>query len=103
MSERVKSSIGLLRLKCSRPLTEEEEESLMRAIGRTANSLNLLPMCPIGIQEAESRDVRPLIERLLEEQAKTNSLLNTLIESLAEESDSDTEPTHYLDGTPRCL
>lgn len=41
-----------------------------------------------------------LLERILEEQRKTNQLLMLLVETLAEEADEDErEPGVYLDGT----
>jgi hypothetical protein len=54
--------------------------------------------------------VESLLAQLVAEAGQTNRLLEQilteqrmLIAALAEESDPDTEPTHYLDGTPRCL
>ena len=42
-----------------------------------------------------------LLQSILEEQRKTNQLLMLLVETLAEEADSDNEePGVYLDGTP---
>lgn len=43
-----------------------------------------------------------LLELLLEEQQRTNQLLELLIEALGEaEGDDDQEPSTHLDGTPR--
>jgi hypothetical protein len=42
-----------------------------------------------------------LLQRILDEQRKTNQLLMLLVETLAEEADeSESEPGVYLDGTP---
>jgi len=43
-----------------------------------------------------------LLMQLLEEQRKTNELLMTLIEGMAEqeEQDPDAEPERYMDGAP---
>lgn len=41
-----------------------------------------------------------LLEQLVAEQKQTNQLLMLLIQALADETDPDVEPTHYMDGTP---
>lgn len=45
--------------------------------------------------------VESLLRQMLEEQRRTNSLLSTLIEALADEGDDpDAQPATYMDGTP---
>ena len=48
-----------------------------------------------------SESIESLLQRILDEQRKTNQILLMLVEALAEEEDIDRqEPRTYLDGTP---
>ena len=48
-----------------------------------------------------SESIESLLQRILDEQRKTNQLLMLLVETLADEADVDNQETGtYLDGTP---
>lgn len=53
----------------------------------------------------EIESIRDTVESLLDEQKRTNELLQSLIELLASDVIDEEEPTenltHYMDGTPR--
>lgn len=51
-----------------------------------------------GLQAGIHSDIRPVLESLLDEQRKTNSLLLALVDAMADERDPDAEPQTYLSG-----
>jgi hypothetical protein len=55
-----------------------------------------------GVEVGIHSDIKPVIERMIEEQAKTNTLLAALVSAMADEDadDGQHEPMSYMDGNP---
>lgn len=45
-------------------------------------------------------DLHQLLHAMLDEQRRTNELLNLLVQALADDQDEDAPPTHDLAGRP---
>ncbi|MCY1375551.1 hypothetical protein D9M69_629750 [compost metagenome] len=98
MSERVES---LLVLSTSRAITMEAKDRMVEAITPLAQAMGCEPLVLTdGLEVGVHADLRPLLESIVVEQQKTNSLLAALVEALAEEGqDPDAPPARYLDGS----
>ncbi|MCY1540747.1 hypothetical protein D9M68_764050 [compost metagenome] len=99
MSERVES---LLVVSTDRPMKEETRQLLVKQLTPIAESMDMKPLVlSDGLQADVHSDIRPVLESILTEQQKTNSLLLALVEAMAaDEPDPDAAPRTYLDGTP---
>ena len=55
-----------------------------------------------GVEVGIHSDIKPVLERMIEEQARTNTLLAALVSAMADEDadDGQHEPVTYLDGAP---
>lgn len=98
MSERVES---LLVVSTDRPMKEETRQLLVKQLTPIAESMGMKPLVMSdGLQAGVHSDIRPLLESMVTEQQKTNSLLAALVEALAEEGqDPEAQPVYYLDGS----
>lgn len=98
MTERAES---LLVVKSSERLTVEQMELIRSFSSPLAEKMGMqLAICDEGMDIGIASDLAPTLNRLLEEQRKTNQLLLMLIEAMGEEGgDEDQEPTRYIDGT----
>ncbi|MCY1367009.1 hypothetical protein D9M69_539240 [compost metagenome] len=92
---------SLLVLTTDKALSEATRERLMEAMVPIAKAMGCNPMVlGDGLQVGIHSDIRPLLESMVAEQQKTNSLLAALVEALAEEGqDPDAPPARYLDGS----
>lgn len=98
MSERAES---LLVVKSSEKLTVEQMELIRSFSSRLAEKMGMqLAVCDEGIDIGIASDLAPTLNRLLEEQRKTNQLLVLLIEAMVQEDNPDAEPLTYMDGSP---
>lgn len=92
---------SLLVMTANQPLSETTRERLLDALEPIAKAMGCNPMVlGDGLQVGIHSDIRPLLEVMVAEQQKTNSLLAALVEALAEEDqDPDGPPARYLDGS----
>jgi hypothetical protein len=54
-----------------------------------------------GVEVGIHSDIKPVLERMIEEQAKTNTLLAALVSAMADEDADDEHPYTrvYMDGS----
>ena len=90
---------SLLVVSTDRPLSSEAREKMTKALEPIAQSIGAKPLIlSDGLQAGIHSDILPLLESLLDEQRKTNSLLLALVDAMADERDPDAEPQTYLSG-----
>lgn len=92
---------SLLVLTTDKALSESTRERLLDALEPIAKAMGCNPMVlGDGLQVGIHSDIRPLLESMVTEQQKTNTLLLSLVEALAEDGqDPDAQPARYLDGS----
>lgn len=91
----------MLVIKAEKALTQEQHQTLLRALTPVADQAGIVPVVlDDGLDAGVHADIAPTLRDLVAEQKQTNQLLVLLIQALADEADPDAEPTHYMDGTP---
>lgn len=92
---------SLLVVSTDKPLERETRLFLLDQLKQIAEPMRMKPLVlSDGLQAGIHSDIRPLLESMVTEQQKTNSLLAALVEALAEEGqDPDSPPARYLDGS----
>lgn len=93
---------ALLVVTPQKALTPEQREAMMSAMKPAVESIGMKAMVlEKGMEVGLHIDIRPLIKQQIEEQRKTNELLELLIEAMADEGEGDGEPVvvRYMDGT----
>lgn len=98
MSEQGKS---LLVIKAEKALTQEQHQTLLRALTPVADQAGIVPVVLDDCLDAGVHaDIAPTLRDLVAEQKQTNQLLMMLIEALSEEEeDPDSQPMRYMDGS----
>ncbi|WP_245586478.1 hypothetical protein [Metapseudomonas resinovorans] len=91
---------SLLVVRTDKPMERETRLFLLDQLKQIAEPMGMKPLVlSDGLQAGIHSDIRPLLESMVAEQQKTNSLLAALVEALAEEGqDPDAPPARYLDG-----
>ena len=98
------SNNSLLVVKVCHPLSEESRQKIQQHFLSVANSLKTeLVVCDDRMEVTIESDMRPLLESMVKEQQKTNLLLASLIEAMADEDEMEERPLRtYLNGDPIC-
>lgn len=101
MSEHAKP---LLVVKIPQVLSKEASQKTDQEIELIAQRLGMRHLVLAGGTDAHiETDMRPLLTELLAEQRKTNLLLASLIEAMANEGGMEERPLRtYLNGDPIC-
>ncbi|WP_448680004.1 hypothetical protein [Pseudomonas nicosulfuronedens] len=96
------SNNSLLVVKVCHPLSEESRRKIKQHFLSIAESLKTeLVVCDDRMEVTIQSDMKPLMESMLKEQQKTNLLLASLIEAMADEDDMAERPQRtYLNGEP---
>jgi hypothetical protein len=100
MSERVESLLVITTRGNNNPEVLDRIGQLIEPIAKSLGMNHLV--VGDGVEVGIHSDIKPVLERMIEEQAKTNTLLAALVSAMADEDadDGQHEPMTYMDGTP---
>jgi hypothetical protein len=100
MSERVESLLVITTRGNNNPEVLDRIGQLIELIAKSLGMNHLV--VGDGVEVGIHSDIKPVLERMLEEQAKTNTLLAALVSAMADEDadDGQHETRVYMDGTP---